>query len=335
MISISVIVPVYGVEKYVGRCVESVMAQATYFAGVLECVIVNDCTPDGSMEVVKGLLYKYAGTIRFKIIDHDKNLGLSEARNTGIKASSGDYILFLDSDDELMPGAIASFAQKVEEYTDVDMVVGEYACDGNSQHLRIKIKDDYLKGENSCKRAFLREKLFPDTAHNKLVRRKFLVDNGLYFRPGIYHEDNLWKWHCAKYVESVAFLRRPTMMYNVNPCSMSNKPIESRIESLMAIMKEKISTIDNCEHTAQLLNATLFLHQIDERSRRISDMAYYQKVKREIRRYAEALRIENLKEPSRRGSLSLSLLNLKLRLPLGRFGGIYRMAHIIARRLVN
>ena len=312
MISISVIVPVYGVEKYVGRCVESVMAQATYFAGVLECVIVNDCTPDGSMEVVKGLLYKYAGTIRFKIIDHDKNLGLSEARNTGIKASSGDYILFLDSDDELMPGAIASFAQKVEEYTDVDMVVGEYACDGNSQY-----------------------KCFSYTAHNKLVRRKFLVDNGLYFRPGIYHEDNLWKWHCAKYVESVAFLRRPTMMYNVNPCSMSNKPIESRIESLMAIMKEKISTIDNCEHTAQLLNATLFLHQIDERSRRISDMAYYQKVKREIRRYAEALRIENLKEPSRRVSLSLSLLNLKLRLPLGRFGGIYRMAHIIARRLVN
>ena len=76
-----------------------------------------------------------------------------------------------------------------------------------------------------------------------------------------------------------------SMMYNVNPCSMSNKPIESRIESLMAIMKEKISTIDNCEHTAQLLNATLFLHQIDERSRRISDMAYYQKVKGEIRRY--------------------------------------------------
>lgn len=335
MISISVIVPVYGVEKYVGRCVESVMAQATDFAGVLECVIVNDCTPDGSMEVVKGLLTKYTGAIRFKIITHDKNLGLSEARNTGIKASSGDYILFLDSDDELMPGAIASFAQKVEEYTDVDMVVGEYVCDGNSQHLRIKIKDDYLKGENSCKRAFLREKLFPDTAHNKLVRRKFLVDNGLYFRPGIYHEDNLWKWHCAKYVESVAFLRRPTMVYNVNLCSISNKPIESRIESLMAIMKEKISTIDNCEHTAQLLNATLFLHQIDERSRRISDMAYYQEIKRKIRGYAEALRIENRKEPSRRVSLSLSLLDLKLRLPLGRFGGVYRMAHIIARRLVN
>lgn len=95
---ISIIIPIYNVAEYVSDCLKSVLQQ-TYKN--IEIIIVNDCTEDNSMVIIEGLLKESATSIPYKIINHTRNQGLSVARNTGIKNSTGDYLYFMDSDDEI------------------------------------------------------------------------------------------------------------------------------------------------------------------------------------------------------------------------------------------
>lgn len=93
---VSILVPFYKVEKYVGRCVESLFTQ-TY--SNIEYVFVNDCTPDKSMEVINEYIEKYDVSDKCKMIVHEENLGISASRNDCLDNMTGDYFLFIDSDD--------------------------------------------------------------------------------------------------------------------------------------------------------------------------------------------------------------------------------------------
>lgn len=93
---VSVLVPFYNVEKYVGRCVESLFSQ-TY--SNIEYVFVNDCTPDNSMDIINEYIDKYNVRNKCVIINHEVNKGISTSRNDCLDNATGDYILFIDSDD--------------------------------------------------------------------------------------------------------------------------------------------------------------------------------------------------------------------------------------------
>lgn len=95
-IKVSILVPFYKVEKYVGRCVESLFTQ-TYHN--IEYVFVNDCTPDKSMEVINEKIEKYGLESKCKMIVHEQNQGISASRNDCLDNMTGDYFLFIDSDD--------------------------------------------------------------------------------------------------------------------------------------------------------------------------------------------------------------------------------------------
>lgn len=95
-IKVSILVPFYKVEKYVGRCVESLFTQ-TYKN--LEYVFVNDCTPDGSMEVINEKIKEHGVQDKCRMIVHEQNKGISASRNDCLDAMTGDYFLFIDSDD--------------------------------------------------------------------------------------------------------------------------------------------------------------------------------------------------------------------------------------------
>ncbi len=95
---VSILIPVYGAEKYLRRCLDSILNQNFQD---LEVILVNDASPDASLLIME----EYAARdSRFKIIQHDRNYGRVKARNTGIDAASGTYIVFCDDDDELLPG---------------------------------------------------------------------------------------------------------------------------------------------------------------------------------------------------------------------------------------
>ena len=85
MISISIIIPIYNVESFVAECLQSVAIQN--YQGPIECILVDDCGTDKSIEIANSFIKNYKGDISFQLIHHDKNCGLSAARNTGINAA--------------------------------------------------------------------------------------------------------------------------------------------------------------------------------------------------------------------------------------------------------
>ena len=94
--SISVIVPIYGVEKYIERCARSLFKQT--ISDRCEYIFVNDCTKDRSIDVLQRVIDEYP-TLKINILHHSQNKGLAGARNTGLDYASGKYIAHVDSDD--------------------------------------------------------------------------------------------------------------------------------------------------------------------------------------------------------------------------------------------
>ena len=120
-LSISIIVPIYNVEKYIERCAISLFEQ-TYKN--IEYVFVNDCTPDRSIDILKSVLSRYPSRQNVvTIVNHKKNQGLAVARNSGLAKCSGNFIIHVDSDDYLEPNAIELLVKNQVE-TDADIVTG-------------------------------------------------------------------------------------------------------------------------------------------------------------------------------------------------------------------
>ena len=100
---VSLIIPIYNVSRYLVRCLDSVISQT--FRNI-ECILVDDCGADNSVNIAEDYIKGYQGPVVFKLIHHKYNRGLSAARNTGIDAACGDYLYFMDSDDAIIPETI-------------------------------------------------------------------------------------------------------------------------------------------------------------------------------------------------------------------------------------
>lgn len=245
MQSVSIIIPIYKTASYIGACLDSIIKQECDIAKI-ECILVNDHTPDNSMEIVTEKLRQYTGDIDFKILNHAENQGLSIARNTGTNAATGDYILFVDSDDILVPGTIQSFIECIAETTDIDIVVGNAITthnhkkvmniDGSSPILIDNTNEDAL-------RKFLRREIF-HTAWNKLLKRNLLIKNNLYFITGLINEDLLWAYQIFLHSKKTMLIPKVTYIYqDENPSSITNtsdqkmrQNISSRITTCSLIL---------------------------------------------------------------------------------------------------
>lgn len=148
--TISVIVPVYNTEKFLKRCIESLINQ-TYQE--LEIILVNDASTDGSPEIIEEYLQTDP---RVKCVEHEKNRGLFQARITGVQASTGKYIAFVDSDDHVSIDWFRLLVKKAEE-TQADITVGEWCFEyenGWREYLNLdpfRIQDLCLEGDDVIK----------------------------------------------------------------------------------------------------------------------------------------------------------------------------------------
>ncbi len=256
-IIISIIIPVYNVEKYIVRCLQSI-ADQTVCDGV-ECILIDDCGDDESMQQVHSFLKHYKGLIPFSVLKHHSNMGLSEARNTGIKNAHGDYLLFLDSDDALTSQCISSFTEILQTYSNVDLIQGAYVS--TSQSLECFLKKQYpayTESRKYIKRMLLDYNEMPIMAQNKLVKKTIITNNNLYFKKGIIHEDNHWSFFLAKYVKTMAFNRVPSYIYYINDGSITSSiNYEKEIESVHSRIKDFTNSIDlfmSGEQKVQILN---------------------------------------------------------------------------------
>lgn len=175
----SIIVPVYNVEQYLDKCVRSLMDQ-TYRA--LEIILVDDGSPDGCPALCDAYAEEDS---RIRVI-HKKNGGLSDARNVGIEAATGDYIIFVDSDDYIEPDTCERLLPFAEEGCDV--LIGDGVSEGAKRKLSHGWTADRCNGKQYLKIA-LQHGSMPMVAWLYVYDRRFLLDNALRFKVGILHED--------------------------------------------------------------------------------------------------------------------------------------------------
>lgn len=177
--NISVIIPIYNVEKYVERCILSIMNQ-TYTESV-ECIVVNDCTPDNGMKIVERLVADYKGTIQFKLFHHEHNKGIAAVRNTGLYAASGDYILYIDSDDYCEPDMLEKMYAKAME-GNADVVIADYWDTWPKKEIYMV---QQMPGINENYAKYLFQGKISTSVWNKMIRRNVLVNNKLDSIEGI------------------------------------------------------------------------------------------------------------------------------------------------------
>ena len=206
---VSIIIPVYNVAPYIKRCLDSVVAQT--FQDI-ECILVDDCGTDNSKEIVQQYIDNYQGQIQFKFIHHEKNLGLSGARNTGIKVATGEWLYFLDSDDSIIPDCIAILFALQEKYPDVDFVQGNLLDEkGKISHYGFKNIPDYCNNPATIENIMLRRVI--TSAWNRLIKRSLVLENDLFFPVGMIHEDMYWVYFFSKHVKAAAFTLVGTYIY--------------------------------------------------------------------------------------------------------------------------
>lgn len=231
MLTISIIIPVYKVEAYIEECLASVVSQQD--AGIaVECIIVDDCSPDGSMDIVRRFVDNYQGAIRFRLLRHEVNRGLSAARNTGIDAATGDYLLFVDSDDYLSADCLSTLVSGFDLCPEADVVQANNLWGVGMKSLFYHTSRPYvLTGGQACMEPLLFHRI-PIMAWNKLVKRQFVLSHKLYFIEGIIHEDNPWTYQLMSEVSTVVVLPQVTYYYRYVATSITQDRVANLVKRL-------------------------------------------------------------------------------------------------------
>ncbi|MFE1983610.1 MULTISPECIES: bifunctional glycosyltransferase/CDP-glycerol:glycerophosphate glycerophosphotransferase [Streptomyces] len=206
---LSLVVPVYKVQGYLSECLESVLGQD--YAD-FEIVAVDDCSPDGS----GAILDEYAAQDdRIRVIHLTENVGLGRARNAALEKARGDYVLFLDSDDTLSPGALAAIAGRLEATGDPEILIYDYVRTYWNGEVRPNQRRDLLTSAGPDVFSLADRPQLLDLLQivcNKAYRRDFIARQGLAFPPG-YYEDAPWTFCSLIGADRIAVLDRVCLLY--------------------------------------------------------------------------------------------------------------------------
>ncbi|MBR4904403.1 MAG: glycosyltransferase [Selenomonadaceae bacterium] len=222
---ISVIIPMYNAEKYLGECFDSLLAQT--FKN-FEIVLIDDCSTDKSRKIAESYIEKFDG--RLKIYDSEKNSGAGAARNKGLMLSQGEYVFFMDADDTIAPNALEEMYSLAKK-SDVDVVNCTKGYKMNAEGTEvtpINLNDpnsEFLVEEDmSWRIQNLLKNNFGWNVWIKLSRRDFLIDNKIFFPEDIeYAEDQVWTHGILFCAKKILHLPRPYYSYRQSENSIVRK----------------------------------------------------------------------------------------------------------------
>lgn len=283
---ISVIVPIYNVEKYLAQCLDSIINQTQKN---IEIVCVNDGSTDGSLEILK----QYQAKDKRIIIINQKNLGLSAARNAGIQRSNGDFIVFIDSDDYIAEDMIEKMYQAII-YKNSDVV----SCGAECFNDNGIITEALNKKQQWCNRYLysgyrmvgtnIRQEFCP-MACCKMYRTDIIRKYQIQFPQGLINEDEYWLWaymiHCSVtfgIAEKLYFYRQRT------DSIMGQRQSNIKILDIIDIHKkiyEVVNQYKNIEVYRNTLSDLFIMHMRDLYKR--LPIMYYDQFVHKISVYAE------------------------------------------------
>lgn len=246
-ILVSVIVPVYNTEKYLRQCLDSIVNQ-TYQN--LEIIIVNDGSTDSSLAICKE--YKN-NDLRINIINK-KNGGLSSARNAGLKEATGDYVLFVDSDDfyddirgiNCLINDLLSYQNKKLDILNFHYKKFVETTNKNVNCFNTVNIEDFKELVNYSEqiRWLIKNSQYISSACNKLIKREFLIENEVFFEKNTLSEDIEWSLKLLIYAKSMGIVNRDFYVYRQRDNSITHSISEKHIDDLFKIIKNSLTLIN-------------------------------------------------------------------------------------------
>ncbi len=223
MPKVSVIVPVYNVEKYITRCLTSLVNQTI---DDLEIILVNDGSKDNSEQIIRQFKKDYKNIIYVK----KENGGLSSARNFGLIYATGEYVAFLDSDDYVDRTLYQKMYEKAKatnsDYVECDFI-WKYP-----DHEKIDVGFRYKDKKEMFEKARV-------VAWNKLIKREIIINKKIEFPVGLYYEDIEFFYKLLPYINSFAFVEEPLIYYVQRDNSIVNKQ-DSRTKQIFKVLDNVI-----------------------------------------------------------------------------------------------
>ena len=237
---LSIIVPVYQVEKYLKTCIKS-MLDCHGFSYEIILVVKPSC--DKSEYIANDIQKEYSDRVRVVIQDGD---GLSNARNVGLRYAKGEYVVFFDSDDYIDAAAFSGLMKSLESRMPVDAVISDYYIVGNSDNISQvdTIEGEELICDNGYLELFLKKRRNYWNAWQYVLRRNFLLENKLLFLEGVYSEDIEFATGIILTAKKFAFYGKPYYYYRIGrEGSLANKVTLKHVVDLMDMLSISIQSI--------------------------------------------------------------------------------------------
>lgn len=263
--TVSIIIPVYNVEDYIVECLSSISAQT--YQGEIECILVDDCSTDKSVEVIRNFIKEDRSKVEYRVILQNKNQRQGIARNVGLKHAKGDYILFVDSDDVISHNCLDVMFNEVEKHPDVDYVL----CSMTDMDGHTSFSPQDYPSYVCDKKWLMRKSLFPEGGIsqgpvNKLIKKSLILENNIYFPGKVIYEDVQFSFLLGIFAQSACFSTARTYFYRTNregsTVTTTAKNLEFGLESRITLMHNMIecTTQDNNEIQNNALLARFLLY---------------------------------------------------------------------------
>ena len=238
---LSIILTVYNKESYLRRALESILSQKNVAKGDYEVLVVNDGSTDGSPAIIEEYAKRDA---RIRVLTQ-QNQGLSIARNNGVRAAAGDYVWFVDADDSISPESVASITAAIVQSPDIIPI---YARNDGSANVRNAIPPSVTSG-----RDILLSGKWRHCGPFYVYNRKFLIDNDLFYYPGIYHEDSELTPKLLYYASSAKVVDKVLYTVYADPDSITRLPkIKRAYDNLFVASRIKQFCEENLKEDEEL-----------------------------------------------------------------------------------
>lgn len=224
---LSIVIPVYNVEKYLEECINSILQQSLE-ENEYEIILVDDGSTDDSGKICDKYTFDYSN---IQVV-HQKNKGLSGARNTGIKRAIGEYVLFVDADDYIEKESLKRIKETTLNLKYIPDVTFLNAIKIYPDQKKVPLNDGYVKEKIINKNASDVLKhiasiiKFPASACTKLFNLSFLKQNDLYFLEGMFSEDVEWTIRVLNLAKTFNCIEEPYYYYRQNRISSITNSIK-------------------------------------------------------------------------------------------------------------
>lgn len=296
MPELSVVIPIYKVENYLKRCVNSVLTQDY---DDIEVILVDDGSPDGCPEICD----EFAAIDKRVKVVHKKNGGLSSARNAGIMTASGNYITFLDSDDMWLPNSLAAIMKVLTNQSPEMLMFMSYDMthDGKMYERRDmkRFFERGVKQEYKIREYYellISEGNLHESACTKILSSNFLKKNALMFQEGIISEDTEWMFRVLRCCSHIVVTNLPMFVCTIDrEGSISNSANAKSLDGILKIIEQSVQYCGNhssrigeleLSHCAYLLAISYGIYREIEKKDRI-------KYREQLIRYSNLFQYNN------------------------------------------